>query len=113
LYDPIALDEAEQLARDWGAAEIAQLGCDAARHGLKAEMHGQSVQAIARQVLAIARRGLDPRNYRDAGARTESRFLDDLDRIAETGVTPAEALLQEFAGPWGGNVDPVFAAHCY
>jgi len=113
LYDATALDEAEQLTRGWGAAEIAQLGCDAARHGLKAEMHGQSVQAIARQVLAIARRGLDRRNHRDAGARTESRFLDDLDRIAETGVTPAEALLQEFAGPWGGNVDPVFAAHCY
>ncbi len=113
LYDDAALDAAEQLTRDWSAAEIDALRRDTARAGLDAELRGRRVQAIARDVLALARGGLERRDCRDGRGRDETRFLDDLDRIAATGVTPAQQLLRDYDERWGGDIDPLFREYCY
>lgn len=113
LYDDTALDAAEQLVRDWTAVEIAALQQDAARYGLEATIRGQSLQAIAREAVAIARGGLARRACLDGGGDDETVFLDELEEIADTGITPAERLLAAYEQRWGQSVEPVFEEYCY
>ena len=70
------------------------------------------MQDIARQTIAIAQDGLKRRASGYGGEADETRFLEELIEIAETGVTPAEILLDQFNGPWQGNIDKVFEVSC-
>ena len=42
-----------------------------------------------------------------------SKFLDVLQEIVESGLTPAERKLALFHGRWHGDVDPVFREFAY
>ena len=44
---------------------------------------------------------------------TEAALREELAEIAETGVTPAETLLDLYAGRWNESVDPVFTEFAY
>ena len=103
-YDSAALDGALQLIRGWSAAQRQALRDEAPRLGLKAEIAGRSLRDVARDMLALARGGLARRARRD-----ETRYLDPLDAIVESGREPARAWLDRFAGEWGGQIAPVFA----
>ena len=43
----------------------------------------------------------------------EDHFLNPLRTIAESGVSPAEELLQAFETRWDRNVDPAFEEYAY
>ena len=107
-YDSEALDGALQLIRGWDAEARQALRDTAPRRGLAAEIGGRAVREVAREMLALARGGLARRARKDAEGRDETRFLDPLDAIVESGVEPARAWLQRFEGPWGGSVEPAF-----
>jgi glutamate--cysteine ligase len=113
LYDETALAAAEDLVRGWRAAEVAGLQQRAGRAGLNARHRGHSLADWADQVLEIAHTGLSRRDRRDSRGRDESRFLHDLEWIAERGTTPAEQLLAAYRHRWGERIDPVFEEHCY
>ncbi|MDX1609439.1 MAG: glutamate--cysteine ligase, partial [Halofilum sp. (in: g-proteobacteria)] len=113
LYDDVALDAAEQLIAGWTADEIAALQQDAARRGLGAEIRGQPLQAVAREVVALARSGLARRGVIDRAGRDETHFLDELEEIAATGVTPAERLLHDYEQRWGRSLAPLYEEYCY
>jgi glutamate--cysteine ligase len=113
LYDDTALAAAEDIVRGWTAAEVASLQQEAARSGLRAAIRGRTLQSIAGEVLEIAHAGLARRDRRDGEGRDESRFLHDLEWIAESGVTPAERLLADFERRWAGSLDPLFDEYCY
>jgi glutamate--cysteine ligase len=110
LYDGAALEAAWDLCKGWSAAERARLRGDAARIGLKAEVGGRRLQDVARDLLAIAREGLRRRGRGREGLADETSYLTPLDEIAESGVTPAERLLELYHGPWRGDVRNVFEA---
>jgi len=112
-YDSEALDQAWQLCRDFSAAERNALRLEAPVHGLATPFRGGTLQDIAREVVRIARGGLERRARLDSQDRDERMFLDQLTEIAETGITPAEHLLERYHGPWGGSVDPVFSEFAY
>jgi glutamate--cysteine ligase len=38
----------------------------------------------------------------------EQVFLNTLEDIADSGMTPADRLLELYHGPWNGDVRPVF-----
>jgi glutamate--cysteine ligase len=61
----------------------------------------------------IAREGLARRRKLDRMGGDESHFLNTLERIADSGTTPAEEKLGLFNGRWGGSVDPVFTEFAY
>ncbi len=112
LYDSGALDEAEQLVRDWSYDEIIALRADAARLALAAEIGGRSLREVASDVLNIARRGLRARARLDKGGDDERGFLTFLDGVLAAG-TPAEQLLAAYHGRWGEKVEPVFEEFSY
>ncbi len=113
LYDSGALDQAEQMVREWDHSTLLQMREDAAKRALKARIGGRDLHDIARDVLAIARAGLKARARLDRGGTDESGFLTLLDSIVESGVTPADELLKAYHGRWQRSVDPLFEEYAY
>jgi glutamate--cysteine ligase len=99
LYDARAQAEAAALVADWTQAEREALRVNVARLGLKTPFRGGTVQDIALKVLDIAARGLEARGL------GEGKYLKELRAIAESGVTPAERLLEMYEGEWGRSVE--------
>jgi glutamate--cysteine ligase len=113
LYDPPSLAAAWDVCKGWSIADHDALRADAARLGLKAQVAGRSVRDVARDVLAIARDGLKNRGRLNASMSDERAYLAELDEIVDSGLTPAERLLDLFHGPWQGEIAPVFEAAAY
>jgi glutamate--cysteine ligase len=108
LYDADALGAAYELIRPWSSDEREALRAAVPRLGLAAEIAGRPLRQVASEVLRISRSGLARRAARDGQGRDETRFLDPLDVIAESGRTRAELLLERFHGPWSASVEPAF-----
>ena len=108
FYDQAALEAAWDLCKGWTAEDRSRLRTDAARTGLKGEVAGRPIQAVAQDLLAIAREGLRRRAQGREGLADETSYLTPLDEIAESGITPAEHLLELYRGPWRGEVANVF-----
>lgn len=113
LYDSAALEAAWDLCKDWKIEDHEKLRADVARRGLKAEIAGRTAQDVAKDLLAIAKQGLKNRNRLSGGLVDESGYLAELEHIAETGVTPAERLVELYNGSWKGDVSRVFDDFAY
>src|SRR5690606_9167363 len=113
LYDDTALDAAWDLVKDWTREERNFLRDEAPRLGLRTPFRGGTLQDVARETLRIARAGLSARHRLDRSGEDERGFLSPLEEIVETGITPAETLLDAYAGRWNGSVDPIFSELAY
>jgi glutamate--cysteine ligase len=113
LYDAPALAAAWDLCKDWKIEDHERLRADVARRGLKAEIAGRTVQDVARDLLAVAKQGLKNRNRLSGGLVDESGYLAELEHIAESGVTPAERLLELYNTTWKGDASRVFEDFAY
>ena len=113
LYDDAALDAAWDLVRDFTLVERHVLRDGVPRHALKLPFRGASVRELAVEALKISVAGLRRRAALNGDGIDESRFLEPLIEIAESGQTAAERKLELFHGPWQGSVDPVFREFAY
>jgi glutamate--cysteine ligase len=113
LYDAAALEAAWDLCKGWQVEDHERLRADVARRGLKAEVGGRSVQDVSKDLLAIAKQGLRNRNRLSGGLVDESGYLSELEHIAETGVTPAERLLELYETRWARDASRVFEDFAY
>ena len=114
LYDDDALDAAWDLVKDWRAEEREALRRSVSSMGLHAPIRGgRSLQDLAKDVLAISKKGLTSRAMLSTSGDNETGFLTELHEIAESGVTPAERLLERYRTEWGRRVEPVFEALAY
>lgn len=113
LYDQSALDAAWDLVKDWTAEERDAMRLGAAKTALKTKFRNTTLQEIAQQALAVSRSGLKARQRLNAHGENEALFLDDLDEIAKTGISPAERLLERYHSAWGESVEPIFEEAAY
>ena len=113
LYDSQALDAAADMVKDWTVKEQAALRRDVPRLALETVFRGRPLQAWCRELLRIAREGLARRRKLDRMGGDETHFLNTLDHIADSGVTPAKEKLDLFHERWMGSIDPVFAEFAY
>jgi glutamate--cysteine ligase len=114
LYDDAALAAAWDLCKGWTAEERARLRVDAARHGLRARApDGRALQAVAQDMVAIAKQGLQRRALFDGGLTDETGYLRETEEIADSGITPAERLLDLYHGPWAGDARRAFDELAY
>jgi glutamate--cysteine ligase len=113
LYDRTALDAASDLIADWSADMRRQMRDAVPRAGLGATVAGRPVRDVAREVLGIAAGGLAARARHRADGADERVYLEPLEEVVATGRTLADDLLAAYHAPWGGRVDPVFAAYGY
>lgn len=113
LYDDAALDAAWDLVRDFSLAERHALRDGVPKHALNLPFRGGSVRDLARRALEISREGLRRRAALNGDGQDETRFLDVLQEIVDSGRTAAERKLELFHGAWNGSVDPVFREFAY
>jgi glutamate--cysteine ligase len=113
LYHKPSLDAAWDMARDWSMEERIQLRAEVPRLGLRATVRGRSVRDMARELIELARAGLAARARLNAAGDNETGFLEPLQEVAETSVTPAERKLALYHGAWNGSIDPVFTECAY
>ena len=113
LYDSDSLTAAWDLCKHWDTADHERLRRDVTRLGLKAEVAGRTVQDVARDLLVIARQGLKRRERLSGGMVDESGYLSELEDIADSGITPAERLLELYHGEWHGDVRRMYEDFAY
>ena len=89
LYDDAALDAAWDLVRDFTLVERHVLRDGVPRHALKLPFRDASVRELAVEALKISVAGLRRRAALNGDGSDESRFLDPLLEIAESGQTAA------------------------
>ncbi|MGW8128081.1 MAG: hypothetical protein ACWGG5_07370 [Stenotrophomonas sp.] len=113
LYDDTALDAAWDLVKNCSLAERHALRDGVPRQALHLPFRGGSVRDLARRALEISREGLRRRAALNADGQDETRFLDVLQEIVDSGKTAAERKLELFHGAWNGSIDPVFREFAY
>lgn len=113
LYDAPSLAAAWDLCKDWDIEDHERLRRDVTRLGLKAEVAGRSVRDIAVDMVAIAREGLKNRARFSGGMVDERGYLSELEDIADSGITPAERLLDLYYGAWDGDVSRIYRDFAY
>ncbi|MCK1975384.1 hypothetical protein LNK20_22125, partial [Bacillus safensis] len=66
--------------------------------GLKTPFRDGLLRHVVEDVAQFAKDGLEIRGYKETG------FLNALTEVVNTGVTPAEKLLELYLGKWGQSV---------
>jgi glutamate--cysteine ligase len=114
-YDQDALDGAWDLVKDWTPAQHDALRVAASVDGLQAKVTGINMHDIAREAVALSEQGLKARARPGAGGMVpdETHFLNALKESVETGKVPADELLEDYHGSWGGDMKRVYAEYSY
>jgi len=108
LYDQTALDAAWDLVKSWTAAERDELRAVVPREGLQARFRDTTVQELARIALRISHLGLKNRQEINIKSQDETIYLAPLERLAASGRTVADDLIERYHGRWRGNIDHIF-----
>ncbi|CAA3017486.1 glutamate--cysteine ligase, chloroplastic [Olea europaea subsp. europaea] len=107
LYDDISLQNVLDMTADWTREERQMLRNKVPKFGLKTPFRDGLLKHVAQEVVKLAKDGLERRGYKETG------FLNEMNEVVRTGVTPAEKLLELYHGKWGQSVDPVFEELLY
>ncbi|AYG94240.1 glutamate--cysteine ligase [Brevundimonas naejangsanensis] len=113
LYDAPSLAAAWDLCKDWAIEDHERLRRDVTRLGLKAEINGRSVRDVAVDMVAIAKQGLKNRARFSGGMVDERGYITELEDIADSGVTPADRLLELYEGEWKGDLSRLYRDFAY
>ena len=115
LYDQTALDACSDLIRGWTVAERDAMRVAASVEGLRAPTPRGPMLELAREVLAIADAGLKARARVGAGGMIpdETHFLNALHESVESGMTPADELLEKYHGAWDGDLSRIYGEYSY
>jgi len=114
-YDQGALDAAWDLVKGLDTETRDGLRVAASVDGLAGAANGVDLGDLAREAVAIAEAGLKARARPGAGGLLpdETHFLNALKETLETGKTPADELLDDYHGDWGGDLSRIYAAYSY
>ena len=115
LYDQSSLDAAWDLAKGWDQETRLALRVAASEKGLQAEAGGVKMHDLARELLSIAEAGLKARARSGAAGLVpdETHFLNALMESVESGKVPADELLDDYHGPWDGDLTRIYGERSY
>ena len=113
LYDQDVLDQASEWISDWTIEEHEMLRAEVPKTGLATCVRGQKVRDMALKMLDLSRKGLENRAIKSSCGKDESCFLEPLQIIADTGVTPAERKRGQFHGVWKEDINELFEIYAY
>ena len=115
MYDQTALDAAWDLCKDWDAETREALRVAASVDGIAAKVGNISMLDLARETVAISKAGLAARAKPGAGGMIpdETHFLNALEEVIETGMSPACELTEKFHNEWGGDIKRIYAEYSY
>jgi glutamate--cysteine ligase len=108
LYDAAALDEAEEMTRDWSFAEVSALRARVPKDGFRTPFRSGTVLDLARRSLDISLAGLKRRGRLNDEGNDETVFLAPLQEVLARGTTSAEELVRLYEEEWGRDMGKVF-----
>ncbi len=114
-YDQGALDAAWDMVKGWDADTRETLRVGASVDGLQARTGKLKMHDLAREAVAIADAGLRARARPGSGGMVpdETHFLNALKDSVETGMVPADELLERYHGAWDGDLDRIYDEFSY
>ena len=113
LYNKQILDQTFLMLKNWKLEEIYQLNKDVQKYGLKSKLRGKKIQNICIEILKLAQKGLSLRDCLNKNKKNEEHFLNTLFEIANSGVTPAEKLIDEYVDKNNNCSDKIFIDNSY
>ena len=113
LYNKTILDETFSMIKNCKLEEIIQLNNDVQKYGLKSKLKGKKIQNICVEILKIAQKGLRLRNYLNKNKQNEEYFLNTLIEIVNSGITPAEKLINEYVDKNNNCSNKIFLDNSY
>lgn len=113
LYDGSALEAAFDLIQDWTLSEREALRNNVPKLGFKTPFRHMNVLDIAREVYAISQSGLQSRALLNPLGDDERHYLSPIEEILVKAQSPAERMLEQYYGEWGGNIDHIFNDYAY
>ncbi len=115
MYDQTALDAAWDLCKDWDAETREELRIAASVDGVGAKVGDISMLDLARETVAISKAGLAARARPGAGGMIpdETHFLNALEEVVETGMSPSCELSSKFNGAWNGDLKRIYSEYSY
>jgi glutamate--cysteine ligase len=93
LYDRRAMDEADELTRDFRFAELEAVRPAVSDRGLAAPFRGAPLADLAERVLDIASGGLERRARLNKNGKDERVHLAKISSLVERALCPADALV--------------------
>ncbi len=115
IYDQTALDAAWDLCKNWDAETREALRIAASVDGISAKVGNISMLDLARETVAISKAGLAARARPGAGGMIpdETHFLNALEEVIETGMSPSCELTQKLHGEWAGDLSKIYNEYSY
>ena len=113
LYNKTILDQTFLMLKNWKLEEIYQLNKDVQKYGLKSKLRGKKIQNICIEILKLAQKGLSLRNCLNKNKKNEEHFLNTLFDIANSGLSPAEELIDEYVDKNNNCSDKIFIDNSY
>ena len=113
LYDSTSLDQAWDIIADWSFEEVRELRGEAGVNWMAGSFRGMPVRELAKKVVELARAGLGRRGCVDNAGTDETGFLVPLAKVAQSGRSLSDELLDLYHGAWNETVDPVFKEFAY
>lgn len=115
MYSQNSLDAAWDLCKDWTEEERDALRVAASVDGIEAQVGRINMPELSKQVLALSKAGLAERARAGAGGLVpdETHFLNALEEVVESGVSPACELLSKYNGEWNGDLSRIYSEYSY
>lgn len=98
LYSESAMDELEELFKNYTYQDFAELRYNVPKSALCAKIRGVEVFEIAGEILYIAEKSLIEQNT------GEEKFLEPIKELTLEGLCPADVILRNWNGLWNKDV---------
>ncbi|MBF0447559.1 MAG: glutamate--cysteine ligase [Magnetococcales bacterium] len=109
LYNSDSTAGAWDLVSQWRLEDWAKIFAEVPRLGLRTPIPGgRTLQDLALNVLKWSQAGLAAQACSNADGCDETVYLKSLFQIAQSGISPADRLLDAYHNRWNKTVDPVF-----
>lgn len=109
LYDDTACEAAWNLVKDWSLEERQALHQGVIKEGLNLAFRDGTVCDLAHKAVILAQQGLRRRAVRLHGGADETRYLDILFMMTESGNNYASELVSRLKHQWRGNIMQIYA----
>jgi len=111
LYDTEALDNVYCICKSWDIESMLEIRSQVPKLALKASYKNIWVHQLVKDLIKISADGLSRRRL-NLRIEDESKYLDPIIDIAESGVTQAEILLDNYYKLWNKDVRELFKCNC-
>lgn len=98
LYNPVAMDETEELLKEFIHLDYSELRYEVPRHALQSRIKHRKVADIAKELIKIAEKSLKSQKSHDA------RYLSAIKSYTMKGITPADEILRNWHGCWNKDI---------